>query len=707
MTVLQLDETDDSSDCESCYTVKTTHGKQWFTKVNMVIDDATRQDVICQLDSGSTCNILGFRQYCILTQNGCPPLKSTSKALRLYGGTSKLEPLGTVDITCSVQSNTECLNFYVVDTDQTALLSAEACEKLGLLTVNIVNSVDTSAEKNFEPLTRSQLLTTYMYHDVFEGLGSFSGEYKIEIDPTVKPVQHQPRKVHQAMKQEIHTKLKDLENRGVIKKVTTPTDWISSMLTVKKPGKLRICIDPRDLNKAIKRPHYIMPTLEDILPNLANAKVFSVLDAKEGFWHIKLDESSSFLTTFWTPFGRYRWLRLPFGISSAPEEFQRRQHEVLEGLSGAECVMDDIIVYGRGQTMESAIRDNDRNLTAVLQRAREVGLKLNKDKFKLRQTEVKYMGSILTAVGIRPDPDKPAPEYHGQHTSKLAEEIAHIQQAEWVRKVTDSRLNQIRDLTNKDETLQSLKTVILSGWPDTKEDVPIPIRPYWNVRDSLTVQDGIIYHSSRVVIPKALRPELLRRTHSSHVGIEACLRRARDSLYWPLMNEEIKDFVSKCSKCSMFQRKQQKEPLMTHDVPDQPWSKLGIDIFTLKTEDYLVTVDFYSDFFELDLLPDTTAATVINCLKQHFARHGTPDVVITDNGLQFKSTDFHDFSCNWEFQHVTSSPYYSQSNGKAEATVKIAKNMVRKAKKNGDDLWKCVLDWRNTPTVDMASSPSQ
>lgn len=180
-----------------------------------------------------------------------------------------------------MQNNTECLNFYIVDTDQTALLSAEACELLGLLTVNTVNSVDILTKDSYEPLTRSQLLDDYK--DVFEGLGSFPGEYKIETDPSVRPVQHQPRKVHQAMKREIHTKLKDLENRGVIKKVTTPTDWISSMLIVKKPGKLRICIDPRDLNKAIKRSHYIMPTLEDILPNLANAKVFSVLDAREGF----------------------------------------------------------------------------------------------------------------------------------------------------------------------------------------------------------------------------------------------------------------------------------------------------------------------------------------------------------------------------------------------------------------------------------------
>lgn len=89
------------------------------------------------------------------------------------------------------------------------------------------------------------------------------------------------------------------------------------MLIVKKPGTLRICVDLKDLNKATKRSHYIMPTLEDILPNLADAKVFSVLDAREGFWHIKLDEHNSYLTTFWTLFERYRLLRLPFGIPSA------------------------------------------------------------------------------------------------------------------------------------------------------------------------------------------------------------------------------------------------------------------------------------------------------------------------------------------------------------------------------------------------------
>ena len=390
---------------------------------------------------------------------------------------------------CSVKNNTEHLDFYIVDTDQTALLSAEACEKLELLTVNIVNSVDTTLVwTNSEPLTRSQMLNTY--RDVFEGLGSFPGEYKIEIDSSVKPVQHQPRRVCQTMKQEIHMKLKDLESRGVIKKVTTPTDWISSMLTVKKPGKLRICIDPRDLNKAIKRSHYIMPTLEDILPNLANAKVFSVLDAKEGFWHIKLEESSSFLTTFWTPFGRYRWLRLPFGISSAPEEFQRRQHEVLEGLTGAECVMDDIIVYGCGETMDSAIQDHDRNLTAVLQRAREVGLKLNKDQFKLRQTEDKYMGSILTAEGLRPDPEKVS----AITNMKRPENVKAVQRFIGLATYLS------RFLPHLSETCEPLRRLTDKGalwtWQSQQEDAfqnvkrlvsHQPVLKYYNVHEEVTI----------------------------------------------------------------------------------------------------------------------------------------------------------------------------------------------------------------------------
>lgn len=135
---------------------------------------------------------------------------------------------------------------------------------------------------------------------------------------------------------------------------------------------------------------------------------------------------------------------------------------------------------------------------------------------------------------------------------------------------------------------------------------------------------------------------------------------------------------------------------MTHKIPETPWSKVGQDLFTEGGENYLVTVDFYSDYFELDLLADTTAESVIKATKCHFARHGIADMV-TDNGPQYSSTLFTKFAHEWEFQHITSSPLHSQSNGKSESAVKIAKNLVKKAKRDNKDLQMSLLEWRNTP----------
>ena len=146
------------------------------------------------------------------------------------------------------------------------------------------------------------------------------------------------------------------------------------MVAVRTPGKIRICIDPKDLNKALKRNHYPM-IIEDIMPTLAKAKVFSVLDAKDGFHQVKLDEESSYLTTFWTPFGRYRWLRMPFGIKPAPEEYQKRQKDALQGIEGVEVVADDILVCGFGETLQEANKNHDHNLRKLLQRCRKVNLK--------------------------------------------------------------------------------------------------------------------------------------------------------------------------------------------------------------------------------------------------------------------------------------------------------------------------------------------
>ncbi|XP_033121550.1 uncharacterized protein K02A2.6-like [Anneissia japonica] len=137
-----------------------------------------------------------------------------------------------------------------------------------------------------------------------------------------------------------------MERNGHITKISEPTDWVSSMVVVVKGNKLRICSDPKDLNRAIRREHYPIPTVEEVVGSMAGTKVFSVIDARSGFLQIKLDYESSLVTTFNTPIGRYHWLRLPFGIKGAPEIFQKIMDNMLSGIEGARAVMDDILVAG-------------------------------------------------------------------------------------------------------------------------------------------------------------------------------------------------------------------------------------------------------------------------------------------------------------------------------------------------------------------------
>jgi len=197
------------------------------------------------------------------------------------------------------------------------------------------------------------------------------------------------------------------------------------------------------------------------------------------------------------------------------------------------------------------------------------------------------------------------------------------------------------------------------------------------------------------------------RIHSSHLGREGCLRRARECLFWPNMSSELKDYVASCSICREYETANANETLMPHEIPERPWSKVGTDLFSLYGKDFLITVDYLSSFFEIDRLQSTTSEAVIKKLKNHFSRYGSPDVVISDNGPQYSSEEFAKFSMSWDFEHRTSSPGNSKANGKAESAVKIAKNIIKKAIKAGEDVYLALLDYRNTPTQAMETSPAQ
>ena len=280
---------------------------------------------------------------------------------------------------------------------------------------------------------------------------------------------------------------------------------------------------------------------------------------------------------------------------------------------------------------------------------------------------------------------------------QLFEEISTINQLQYVN-MSDGTSQQVKACTSSDATLQCLMNTVMTGWPDTRDHVPVSIREYWTYREDITVQDGVMFKGMRVIIPQAMRAQMVARAHSSHLGVDACVRRAREVLFWPGMAQDIRDKIQTCDVCNDFAAKQQKEPLMTHKIPETPWAKVGQDLFSLQGENYLVTVDFYSDYMEVDHLSDTTAATVVETTKSHFARHGIADMV-TDNGPQYTSEEFSRFTREWQFTHTTSSPLHSQSNGKSESAVEIAKNIIKKAKRANQDIQLALLEWRNTPDL--------
>ncbi|KAI0227796.1 hypothetical protein LSAT2_021716, partial [Lamellibrachia satsuma] len=190
-------------------------------------------------------------------------------------------------------------------------------------------------------------------------------------------------------------------DRVVTSGVTEPTDWCSAMVPViKKTGAVRICVDLKQLNMAVRREHFMLPSLEDISPKLADSKVFSTLDAVSGFWQISIDEESQLLTTFITPYGRYAFCTLPFGISSAREIFQRKMSALLDGMNGVEVIMDDILVHGR------SIEEHDARLDSVIRIINDSGVKLNPRKCVFRQTELAYFGHLIGGDGIKPNPDR-------------------------------------------------------------------------------------------------------------------------------------------------------------------------------------------------------------------------------------------------------------------------------------------------------------
>lgn len=346
-----------------------------------------------KLDTGAQVNVLPYQVYSKFASS--VPMKPTSCVLTAFGN-SKVLPMGTVVLTHTSGDERHAVSFYIVDDIKSAILGHDACERLKLVSRHNIDELKTNEKGK---LTKEDLLSEYPA--VFNGTGMFAKEYHIETSSEVRPCIQPQRRIPYTRHDKLKQTLDDLKQREIVDDVDRPTDWVSNLvITEKKNGSMRVCLDPKPLNTAIKREHYEMPTVADVQAKLAGKKIFTVLDLKDGFWQVRLSDESSYLTAFNTPWGRMRFLRMPFGICSASEVMQKRNMETFGDIHNVHIIGDDMIIAAVDNEEHDAI------IRLVMERAQASHVTFNKSKIQYKVNQVKYMGHIQTPDGFKPDIDK-------------------------------------------------------------------------------------------------------------------------------------------------------------------------------------------------------------------------------------------------------------------------------------------------------------
>ena len=691
---------------------------------------------------------------------------------------------------------------------------------------------------------------------------------------------------------------------GVLVPVHEATPWINSFVLVESKDKLGnlklcICLDPTNLNKAIVREPYHFRTPEDIAHLLAEACVMTVCDCKKGYWHQKLDEASSYLTTFNTELGRYRYTVMPFGITVTGDVFQRKLDQHFGQIEQVIVIADDIMVVGN----QTNHRDHDVALTNLLETARKSNIRLNYDKLAYKKTEVEFFGEMYTTDGCKPAQSKvtaivemPLPTSKKQvqsfigminylskfsaRLSELAEPIRELckdkvpfnwglehqaafkqmkceivrapilayynpkketvlqtdasikglgacllqdqkpvyfaskaltetqrgyvaieieslavawamekfhhflyashfiletdqkpleailskslnqatpqlqrilirtfpytftvryipgttnqladclsclgdqkdtiklpkLQVNQITKQLQARsdsLQQLRVATQADDELAILKHTIMQGWPKNIKQVPPELQPYWTFREELTIEDGLILKGTRIVIPNKQWQAILKQLHEGHLGLNKCKLRAKETVYWPGLNNELENLVLNCALCLKYSTAKCKlEPSLAlgQEIPLYPWTKLATDIFHFEGASYLLVVDYTSHYPVVCKLASMTGQHIASQFKLICSEYGWPDTIVSDNGPCYTSEVFTNLMSEYNINHITSSPHYPQSNGLAEKYVQIVKNLFYKAKEEGKDLYQSLMVYCNTPLSNSLQSPMQ
>ena len=248
--------------------------------------------------------------------------------------------------------------------------------------------------------------------------------------------------------------------------------------------------------------------------------------------------------------------------------------------------------------------------------------------------------------------------------------------------VSSTDIELICEETSKDPTLTLLRHYIHMGWPFDHRMFSQELHTFWNYREDLSMENGLIIKGARLIIPSTLRRKVLEQIHKGHLGIEKCMLKVRHSVFWPGISNDIIETVEKCAFCQVSSRVAKLVGNVS-DVPPHAWHTLGTDLFYWNKIDYLVIGDYFSKYLIVRRLPNSSTHVVIKELGLVFTELGRPFILRSDNGPCYSSREFHNFLSFYQVDHITSSPHYPQSNGFAEALVGVTKKLMEKSVKEG------------------------
>ena len=819
-------------------------------------------------------------------------------------GQTKLTAYSGEDIKCIGKLTCDCkygrgdwvrTTFYVVDVPGPVVLGLPMCEALNLVTINChVETILAQPSRRVDSL--QDLKKSYPCQ--FDQIGRFKDPAKILLKPDAEPYIDRPRKCNVNLLPKIKAELGNMEKNGIIRRVREHTDWCSSIVySTKDDGSLRVCLDPKHLNNAVKRCPHKTPTLEEINPFFTGAKYFSKLDAKAGYWSVPLEESSQLLTTFRTPIGRYCFQRLPFGLNTSQDIFQQRMDEILEDLDGCVGIADDICVFG------STEDEHDARLLKLMEAAKMHGLVFNSAKCAIKKQSISFFGNVYSKDGISPDPAKvkdihemPVPQdredlqrflglltYLGSFIANLSTQAAILRDLlkkdvpfEWSddhqhafeklkgaisdqakvafydstkpialevdasqkglgaaliqegkpiafasksltktqsnysnieretlalvhgverfhtylygrsftiisdhkplemickkpiisapprlqrmllrilgydysvvyrpgeEMVLSDTLSRLPNPNNKSEVkldlrvdgisfdlisfspgkqvelrretqrcpvLNALAEVVYRGWPERIGDLPTDLRVFWSYRDVIGLDDGVLFKGRQIIVPESMQGDIISQLHRGHLGIEKTRLLARDTVYWPRINNDIERLVKGCNVCQEDQDDNRREPMLTSKVPAHAWQIIGTDLFEIKGRQYIIISDYYSKFpIVKELQAPVTSEVVKDVVEEACGTFGRPDEIRSDNGPQYASETFKKFCRTWGINHTTSSPHYAQSNGFIERQIRWVKSVIKKCIKTKENVQMALLNLRATPVDNRMPSPAE